>query len=149
MKELSKWIDPTAWSTWLRTAIDPVILPFAVMFGLVLAATAIGFFALSRAKAVAREARERAQEDRESAAAALASVREAVNTLAIQVQEARRMASTVPAAPKPGFNLSKRSHALRMHRRGEAPDRIASELDLPVQEVDLLLKVHRIVISNL
>jgi hypothetical protein len=35
-----------------------------------------------------------------------------------------------------------------MHRRGEAPDQIASTLEMPRQEVDLLLKVHRIVLSN-
>jgi hypothetical protein len=50
--------------------------------------------------------------------------------------------------PKAGFNLSKRSQALRMHRRGEAPGHIASTLELPRQEVELLLKVHRIVIQN-
>ena len=49
--------------------------------------------------------------------------------------------------PKPGLNLSKRSQALRMHRRGEAPEQIAEALELPLQEVDLLLKVHRIVIE--
>jgi hypothetical protein len=35
-----------------------------------------------------------------------------------------------------------------MHRQGEDAARIASELDLPRQEVDLLLKVHRIVLSK-
>ena len=50
--------------------------------------------------------------------------------------------------PKHGLNLSKRSHALRMHRRGEGAEQIAAALELPRQEVDLLLKVHRIIISN-
>jgi hypothetical protein len=36
-----------------------------------------------------------------------------------------------------------------MHRRGDSPERIAAALDIPLQEVDLLLKVHRIVISNI
>jgi hypothetical protein len=36
-----------------------------------------------------------------------------------------------------------------MHRKGEPPDQIARALALPLQEVDLLIKVHRIVIGNL
>jgi hypothetical protein len=36
-----------------------------------------------------------------------------------------------------------------MHRKGDPPDRIAAALEVPLQEVDLLLKVHRIVLSNL
>jgi hypothetical protein len=35
-----------------------------------------------------------------------------------------------------------------MHRRGEGVEQIASALELPRQEVDLLLKVHRIVLSS-
>jgi hypothetical protein len=44
--------------------------------------------------------------------------------------------------------MSKRSQALRMHRQGERADQIAENLSLPRQEVDLLLKVHRIVIAS-
>jgi len=54
-----------------------------------------------------------------------------------------------PGPPKPGLNLTKLSQALRMHRRGDPPDQIASVLQIPLQEVDLLLKVQRIVISNI
>ena len=53
----------------------------------------------------------------------------------------------VPAIPKAGLNLSKRSQALRMHRRGDPSDQIAAALDIPLQEVDLLMKVHKIVIG--
>jgi hypothetical protein len=34
-----------------------------------------------------------------------------------------------------------------MSRRGETPGQIAAALELPRGEVDLLLKVHRIVVS--
>jgi hypothetical protein len=34
-----------------------------------------------------------------------------------------------------------------MSRRGETPGQIAAALELPQGEVDLLLKVHRIVVS--
>jgi hypothetical protein len=36
-----------------------------------------------------------------------------------------------------------------MHRRGDSPGQIASTLQVPLQEVELLLKVHRIVLQNL
>jgi hypothetical protein len=35
-----------------------------------------------------------------------------------------------------------------MHRHGEGAEQIAAALDLPRQEVELLLKVHRIVLSS-
>jgi DNA-directed RNA polymerase specialized sigma24 family protein len=38
---------------------------------------------------------------------------------------------------------------LRLHRRGSSPEQIAEALDIPLGEVDLLVKVHRIVISNI
>jgi len=47
-----------------------------------------------------------------------------------------------PAAS--GLNLTKRSQALRMHRRGEALDKIAAALMVPEREVELLLKVDEL-----
>src|SRR5438477_8481189 len=35
-----------------------------------------------------------------------------------------------------------------LHRRGEAPAQIAAILELPLQEVELLIKVHRIVLRR-
>jgi len=55
-----------------------------------------------------------------------------------------------PIACAPGggtMNLNKRSEALRLSRRGETSERIASALQLPRNEVELLLKVHRTVID--
>ncbi len=45
--------------------------------------------------------------------------------------------------PRPGMNLTKRTVALRMHRRGERPEQVAAALGLPRAEVELLLKLHR------
>jgi len=36
-----------------------------------------------------------------------------------------------------------------MHRQRDPPDQIAATLDLPLQEIDCLLKVHHIVLSKL
>jgi hypothetical protein len=54
-----------------------------------------------------------------------------------------------PAPPKSGLNLSKRSQVLRMARLGASPEKIAAVLSLPQNEVDLLLKVHHIMLHQL
>jgi hypothetical protein len=56
--------------------------------------------------------------------------------------------SRLPASAAPGTNGASstlRSKVLKMHRLGQSPERIAGSLRLPQGEVDLLLKVHRIV----
>ena len=50
-----------------------------------------------------------------------------------------------PAAAANGVNSTLRSKVLKMHRLGQSPERIAGSLRLPQGEVDLLVKVHRIV----
>jgi hypothetical protein len=54
--------------------------------------------------------------------------------------------SMVPV--RPGMNLSRRSQALRLYRRGETPEQIAGALAAPTGEVRLLLKIHRIVMEQ-
>jgi len=78
------------------------------------------------------------------------AVRTSVDALAAQVHDLQSHppAAVVPGLPRPGMNMNKRSQALRMHRRGETSGQIASALELPRQEVELLLKVHRIVLST-
>lgn len=54
-------------------------------------------------------------------------------------------ASALPAATGNGINNTLRSKVLKMHRLGQSPDRIAGALRVPKGEVDLLVKVHSIV----
>lgn len=55
--------------------------------------------------------------------------------------------SSVPgnAVRLAGLNTSLRGKVLKMHRLGQPADRIAEALRVPKGEVDLLVKVHRIV----
>ena len=133
------------------TAVNPLVLPFAVLCGMVLAAVGLSLAALFRARVLVREAAQGARADYERGEAALQSLRQELAALAARLQEVRTESDPPAAAglPRPGLNLSKRSQALRMHRRGDAPAEIASALAVPLQEVDLLLKVHRIVISKI
>ncbi|MGH9674342.1 MAG: hypothetical protein ACRD44_14265 [Bryobacteraceae bacterium] len=43
----------------------------------------------------------------------------------------------------PGINLTRRSQVLRLSRRGESAGQIAATLGVPLNEVELLLKVHQ------
>ena len=54
------------------------------------------------------------------------------------------VALTAPAL-RPGINLTKRTQVLRLHRRGESIPTIAGALAVPQKEVELLLKVQRLV----
>jgi len=63
--------------------------------------------------------------------------------------EGERSACESAAAPlRSGINLSRRSQALRLYRRGETPEQIASSLMVPTGEVRLLLKIHRLVMER-
>ncbi len=130
-----------------------LIFPLSLMCGLVLGATAISVFIVYRAHRLLAEIDMRAQHAKspQEEPPDMGPLRESVNVLASQMRELQSHAQVgLPAAgaPRDGFNLSKRSQALRMHRRGEASEQIATSLDVPRQEVELLLKVHRIVIQN-
>jgi hypothetical protein len=56
------------------------------------------------------------------------------------------MATTAVVAvsvPGPGLNLTRRTQALRMLRRGETPESIASALRTPRNEIELLVKLQQ------
>jgi hypothetical protein len=133
--------------------MNGLILALSIMSGIVLCATALSLFVAYRAHHLLAEIDARAHQAREQKDVQLRELnplREAVDALASQVRDLQShpQAAAQAGVPKAGFNLSKRSQALRMHRRGEPPEQIATTLDLPRQEVELLLKVHRIVIQN-
>jgi hypothetical protein len=132
------------------------ILPFALLCGLVLAAVAVGFFAVFRTNTLARAAGERDGTAHAKIEAEVEAMRQTiegftaqVEGFTVQVQDVQQQPRpmSAPSMPKPGLNLTKRSQALRMHRLGDASDQIAAALDIPLQEVELLLKVHKIVIG--
>ena len=132
-------------------AVDAAVIPFAILFGLVLTSLALCFLVLTRVRGLIDDTEQRRRADQEQARTRLDELRQELQAVTAQWQEIRQHAAS-PAAqsvPRSGLNLSKRSQALRMSRRGDAPLEIATSLGVPLQEVDLLLKVHRIVIRNL
>jgi hypothetical protein len=125
-------------------------LGFAILYGLVLAGLAASLLALFCARRIVRDAEKRDMALTERSETALNAMRTDLAALGGRLEEARSDAETAATAViRPGFNLSKRSQALRMHRRGDAPERIATALGVPCQEVHLLLKVHRMLLEGL
>jgi hypothetical protein len=122
-------------------------------FSAVLSVAAIGvaLFAVWRSQVLVVLADERARAGLRQCQETTAALQKALAGLAARLEDIEQQppAAADPVLPRAGLNLCKRSQVLRMHRRGDLPDRIATALELPVQEVDLLIKVHRIVIGKL
>lgn len=57
-----------------------------------------------------------------------------------RIEEKNHLEFSAPASP--GFNVGRRTHILRLSRRGDTPEHIAATLHLPLREVELFLKVH-------
>lgn len=138
----------------------PVIPPIVMFAGLWIAALsgamlgAVAFFLVRRQPHLIRRWAEAEWTKREAAGeAALNSLNERVETLAAELRELREQKLQNAAGPltarASGLDLTRRAQALRMHRRGDPPDQIAAMLKIPFQEVDLLLKVHRIVMDRI
>jgi len=123
----------------------------AVFCALALAGAALSVLTFWYAKSSAGAALRRVAALEEEVQAELREARAQVDMLATEVRdiEVPPAIAAVPAMPRPGLNLTKRAQVLRMHRHGEEPQGIATALELPLAEVELLLKVHRIIISNI
>ena len=125
-----------------------LVIGIGITCALMLAGAALALFSLWRAHVLVRELKDRAAH-REQHNQELACRVETLSARIRDLECSPAPAAVVPAAPRAGMNLNKRSQVLRLHRQGKFPDQIASNLDLPRQEVDLLIKVHRIIMSNL
>ena len=73
-----------------------------------------------------------------------------LDDLLSRLQEVERCAALLvpPPPPRSGLNLSARTQAIRLFRRGDDPHRIAAVLGLPRNEVELLIKVHKLAVNG-
>jgi DNA-binding NarL/FixJ family response regulator len=87
----------------------------------------------------------------EALESALAEARLTVQQLENDLREVERQTGMLvaPAPARSGLNLSKRTQVLRLHRSGESSAAIATSLGLPRGEVDLLIKVHGMVLEQI
>jgi hypothetical protein len=82
--------------------------------------------------------------------AALARMNAGMGEVAAKLAETEERAEMLvpPTPPRSGLNLGTRSQALRMWRRGDTPQQIAAALRIPEREVELLVKVQRLVMET-
>ena len=127
----------------------PLVAGIAVVFAA--AALATSLFAVWWTRAMVHAAENRLKAAGERSAATLRNWREDLDSLSARVRDlpAESLPNATSSPLKSGLNMSRRSQVLRMHRRGDAPEHISVALEVPLQEVDLLLKVQRIVLGNL
>jgi len=124
--------------------LDWILSPFTcyAVVALALAACLASFlstraevFRLRRAADTAQDGLKRKLEEMESAVAAIA-------------QRPPEPAIEPPSRPlslRPALNLTRRTQALRMRRRGESAESIAAALSAPRNEIELLLKIYEVV----
>jgi hypothetical protein len=126
-----------------------LVVGAAGLCGLVLALVAFSLVALLRVRFLLAVVRREAQEAKRMQDSAVEALGRRLDALAARIEDARTLppGSTV-ATERRGLNLSRRSQALRLHRRGEGVGEIAATLGIPVQEVQLLIRVHEIVMST-
>jgi DNA-binding NarL/FixJ family response regulator len=84
------------------------------------------------------------------AAADLHHLTEELQTMRTRISEMEEEMTAASAGknslqPPRSINVAKRTQALRMLRRGDSPERIAAAMGLSPREVQLLVKVHKLV----
>jgi hypothetical protein len=76
----------------------------------------------------------------------IADLKTKLRELELELEQTGNSLQPAASAAGPnGVNSTLRSKVLKMHRLGQSPERIAGSLRLPKGEVDLLVKVHSIV----
>ncbi len=129
--------------------MNSLVAAIAILSIVALSALALSVFAMFQTQAVLRAPPQFSDPVQPQHDAALDQMRISLEGLASQIRELQVSPPAGTPNYKAGLNLSKRSQALRMHRRGEPTEQIATALEIPHQEVELLIKVQRIVLSKL
>jgi len=125
----------------LQWILNPATQYFAM--GLILIAV------LGAALSVKRElhtALARAKEAREEASGSIGDLARQVEELRLELKQ--REAEPAPQQLWESIDLSKRSRVLRMYHRGEELPSIAGALNVPLNEIELLLKIDQILNST-
>jgi DNA-binding NarL/FixJ family response regulator len=123
----------------------------ALVTALAMAALGVSLYALYGAQKLCHAAHITMKTVREECAAAIEAAQTQYTVIAADLESAKLqpVVEILPGTPKPSMNVTRRSHALRLHRKGNSSEQIAVALEVPRQEVELLLKVHEIVLNNL
>ncbi|MGA3239317.1 MAG: hypothetical protein ABSG03_23830 [Bryobacteraceae bacterium] len=128
-----------------------IIALAALVTTLAMAALAVSLYALYGAQKLCHAAQITMKTVREDCAAAIEAAQTQYAAVASELQSAKLQppVEILPGTPRPSMNVTRRSQALRLHRQGDSPERIAAALEVPRQEIDLLVKVHQLVLNNI
>ena len=121
-----------------------------VQFGLLGLGLSLCLYLFFTLKCEIRALDKRRQEGQAALTEAIAAVRAVLDEARAEVREVQEQTGMlVPPTPtRSGLNLSKRGQVLQMYRRGQSVEQIAATLSLPVTEIELLIKVHQIVLEQ-
>jgi len=122
--------------------LDLLLHPLAPYIALTLA-VGLSFFLFLQVKLEMRRQAKKWAEERTALQVANLALRGALDDLRRDPEPAA--APPVPEPVRTALNLTRRAQVLRLHHRGEMPEQIAAALGVPLNEVDLLLKVNRMV----
>jgi DNA-binding NarL/FixJ family response regulator len=125
------------------------LYPAALLVGLTLSSAGLSALLLLRAQAALREAHLVARAGDAVRAASVAELEARLETLSRAVRELERAPSPAGAGPRAAMNIARRAQVLRLHKRGESVPAIAAALDLRQREVELLVKIHRMMVGGL
>ncbi len=130
----------------LSAVLSPLCMYAVLAGGLVLT-----LYLFTTLKVEMRNLDRRHRDEKSALETALSEARAATQGVADNLQEVERQTGMlVPPPPaRSGMNLSKRTQILRMYRSGNDSAGIAAALSVPRAEVDLLIKVHRIVVDQI
>jgi hypothetical protein len=129
--------------------MSSLLVPLALICATSLAGILLSCLVLLKIRSIGAAAAAEASRAFDTARTEIAALRQTVEALTSRLAEVEHGIEPVPAGVRPAFNVNKRSHVLRLHRRGDSPGQIAASLAMPRREVDLLLKVHQIVMKSL
>jgi len=130
--------------------------PFQLLacYGLLAAGLVLCLYLFVTVKAEMRALARRRMSDQDQIRileSALGEARIAVERLEGDLRDIEGQTGMLVAPPpaKSGLNLSRRTQVLRLHRAGSDSTTIAVSLGLPRSEVELLTKVHRLMLEQI
>ncbi|MBI3679850.1 MAG: hypothetical protein HY235_05580 [Acidobacteria bacterium] len=115
-----------------------------------LAGVGLALFLFLEMRRIQREFQVRWARRQQALHTELGKLRCLVQDLTARVDDAERRAAVLvppPAAPS-GMNLNRRTHAIRLIRRGHTPEQVAAALGISSREAGLLEKAHRLAASG-
>lgn len=123
-------------------SLDLLLHPLAPYLGMTLA-MGLSLALFVQVKLEMRRQAKKWSEERTALQVANLALRGAMDELRREPEPATPAPAMQPA--RTSLNLTRRSQVLRLYHRGEMPEQIAAALGVPLNEVDLLLKVNKMV----